>query len=77
MTHVSGHRLKSEIAVVGGANDTKETIWESSQTEKHLLRYLVLVELYDHEEVFYAEDLLDMIQLLAWFAPIVAAQINT
>jgi len=69
--------LKSEIAVVGGANDTKETIWESSQTEKHLLRYLVLVELYDHEEVFYAEDLLDMIQLLAWFAPIVAAQINT
>ncbi len=69
--------MKSEIAVVGGANDTKETIWESSQTEKHLLRYLVLVELYDHEEVFYAEDLLDMIQLLAWFAPIVAAQINT
>ncbi len=63
--------------MVGGANDTKETIWESSQTEKHLLRYLVLVELYDHEEVFYAEDLLDMIQLLAWFAPIVAAQINT
>jgi hypothetical protein len=49
----------------------------ASQTGERLPRYLILVELYDHEEAFYAEDLPDVIQLLALFAPIATAQINT